>query len=324
MITLVAEEITKYYGKKKCVDHLSFRLQESCVLGFIGPNGAGKTTSMRILCGIMPPSSGRVLLNGRDISLDSVESKMQMGYLPENAPLPSNMNLRSFLLYCGKMRCLAGKELKNAFDYAVESCHLSGVLSEELESLSKGFRRRACLAQAIMHQPGVLILDEPTDGLDPNQKREIRSLIRELSKKSAIIVSTHILEEIDAVCDRVLTICKGKKVFEGDVREYKELLPEKKSTLLRFLPGKLTAGELENLFRKQELCPLLSFTEWEGDGSFAALLAPGRNGETPESLLLPPLLEKGAILLEVEKGSATLEEVFADLTPDEEDGKEKK
>ena len=314
MSELVAEEITKYYGKKKCVDHLSFRLQESSVLGFIGPNGAGKTTSMRILCGVMPPSSGRVLLNGVDIAGRSVESKMYMGYLPENAPLPSNMNLRSFLLYCGKMRCLRGKELQNAFDYAVEACHLESVLAEELESLSKGFRRRACLAQAIMHRPEVLILDEPTDGLDPNQKREIRSLIRELSRESAIIVSTHILEEIDAVCDKVLTICKGKKVFEGDVAAFKGLLPEKRKMILKLLPGKISPGELEGVLRKEDSCKLLSFSG-EEDGAFTAVLTSG-NGD---GIFLAHLLERGVILREVEKSSPSLEEVFAELTSHEEE-----
>ena len=319
MIRLIAEEITKNYGRKRCVDHLSFQLQESCVLGFIGPNGAGKTTSMRILCGIMPPSSGRVLLDGKDIATSPVEAKMQIGYLPENAPLPANMDLKSFLLYCGKMRCLSGKELKEAFDYAVEACHLSGMLSEELESLSKGFRRRACLAQAIMHRPGVLILDEPTDGLDPNQKREIRTLIRDLSRESAVIVSTHILEEIDAVCDRLLTISAGRKVFEGNVEEFKSLLPEKKTLLLKFYPGRFAPEELEHFLREQNTVPLLSLSVREKDGLFTAVFSSG-SGENPETLLLPLLLEKGITLREVEKNTATLEEVFARLTHDREEG----
>ena len=220
-----AEHLCKHYGNKKSVEDLSFSLEERSVLGFIGPNGAGKTTTMRMLCGIMPPSSGDVRIDGKSILGNLVEAKRKIGYLPENAPLHENMTVHAFLIYCGRMRGLSGKALRAAVGAASEKCALESVEAEEIESLSKGFRRRVCLAQAIMHEPGVLVMDEPTDGLDPNQKREIRALIRAMREHSAIIVSTHILEEVDAVCDRVLTICAGRKVFDGTVSEFRALAP---------------------------------------------------------------------------------------------------
>ena len=194
-MTISAEHLCKRYGSKISVVDMSFSLDGHTVLGFIGPNGAGKTTTMRMLCGIMPPSSGDVLIDGISVFCDLTSAKLQIGYLPENAPLHGNMTVRSFLTYCGRMRGLSGKNLADSLASSVEKCALESVVHEEIDSLSKGFKRRVCLAQAIMHSPKVLVLDEPTDGLDPNQKREIRSLIRTMREFSAIIVSTHILED---------------------------------------------------------------------------------------------------------------------------------
>lgn len=224
---IVAERISKSYGLKPAVQDLSFKLEAGSVLGFIGPNGAGKTTTMRILCGAMPPSSGKIVINGLDMAAQAPEAKASIGYLPENAPLYQNMRVRAFLRFCGRMRGLAGKDLEAKFDLASERCSLGDVLEEDLDSLSKGFRRRVCLAQAIMHNPSVLILDEPTDGLDPVQKRGIRKLIEEMREGRAIIVSTHILEEVDAVCDRVLAISSGRKLFDGATAEFKALAPSR-------------------------------------------------------------------------------------------------
>ena len=200
------ENLSRQYGAKKALDGLSFTAENGSVLGFIGPNGAGKTTAMRMICGIMPPGSGRIEVSGISVADHPREAKEKLGYLPENAPLHAGMNVLAFLRYCGKMHGLSGEELHSAVDDSVEKCRLGSVLYEELEVLSKGFKRRVCLAQAIMHHPENLVLDEPTDGLDPDQKREIRALIREIGKHAAVIVSTHILEEIDAVCDKVLAI----------------------------------------------------------------------------------------------------------------------
>ena len=218
---ITAEHLIKCYGRRTVVDDLSFTLESGCVLGFIGPNGAGKTTTMRMLCGLNRPTSGRVLINSVDPALDPVAARLQLGYLPENAPLYGNMTVRSFLSWCGSMRGLTGDDLRTALQRVMSDCDLENVAGDEVESLSKGYRRRVCLAQSIIHRPTVLVMDEPTDGLDPNQKREIRGLIRQMRENCAIIVSTHILEEIDAVCDCVLAICAGREVFSGSVAEFR-------------------------------------------------------------------------------------------------------
>lgn len=220
------ENLSRQYGAKKALDGLSFTAENGSVLGFIGPNGAGKSTAMRMICGIMPPGSGRVEVSGISVAEHPREAKEKLGYLPENAPLYAGMNVLAFLRYCGKMHGLSGEKLTSAVNESVEKCRLGSVLHEELEALSKGFKRRVCLAQAIMHYPENLVLDEPTDGLDPDQKREIRALIREIGKHAAVIVSTHILEEIDAVCDKVLAIRNGRKVFYGTTHEFRALDPE--------------------------------------------------------------------------------------------------
>ena len=228
------EHLSRRYGAKLALDDLSFTAENGSVLGFIGPNGAGKSTAMRMICGIMPPSSGSVEVSGISITGNPREAKEKLGYLPENAPLYAGMNVNAFLQYCGKMRGLSGAELRRATDESVEKCRLHDVLHEELEALSKGFKRRVCLAQAIMHHPENLVLDEPTDGLDPDQKREIRALIRQIRQEAAVIVSTHILEEIDAVCDNVLAIRGGRKVFYGSTREFRALDPDDGSLELLF------------------------------------------------------------------------------------------
>ena len=215
------EHLVKCYGSRTVVDDLNFTLECGSVLGFIGPNGAGKTTTMRMICGIHHPTSGRVFINSIDLAGDPVRARQQLGYLPENAPLYGNMTVRSFLSWCGSMRGLSGALLRSALGRVMDDCSLNEVAGEEIEALSKGYRRRVCLAQSIIHSPTVLVMDEPTDGLDPNQKREIRHLIRTMRRNCAIIVSTHILEEIDAVCDSVLAICGGHQVFSGSVAGFR-------------------------------------------------------------------------------------------------------
>ena len=239
---ITAEHLIKCYGRRTVVNDLSFTLEPGCVLGFIGPNGAGKTTTMRMLCGLNRPTSGRVFINSIDPALDPVAAREKLGYLPENAPLYSNMTVHSFLSWCGSMRGLTGEKLRSALRRVMTDCALENVAGDEVESLSKGYRRRVCLAQSIIHQPTVLVMDEPTDGLDPNQKREIRGLIRKMRENCAIIVSTHILEEIDAVCDRVLAICTGREVFSGSVSEFRAVSGGTLEDSFRQLTGTAESG----------------------------------------------------------------------------------
>ena len=243
---LSATRLYKSYGKTDVLDGLSLSVSAGTVLGFIGPNGAGKSTAMKILCGIFPPDSGEVSVSGIDMLKDPVRAKADLGYLPENAPLYPGMSVEAFLRYSGRLRGLYGKNLEKSFERVVECCRLKEVLKMDVESLSKGFRRRTCLAQSLIHSPGNLVLDEPTDGLDPDQKREIRSLILELKQTAAIIVSTHILEEIGAVCDQVLAIRNGKSVFYGTAEEFRHLSPDEGTLVLRLDPSSDPA-EFESL-----------------------------------------------------------------------------
>ena len=206
---LEIENLTKRYGQHTVVDNLSFRCAPGEVLGFLGPNGAGKSTTMKMVTGFVPPSAGRVSVCGLDIDQASVEARRCIGYLPEGAPCYPEMTPSSFLEFIADIRGLTRAERKTRLDSVIEALHLGPVLNQSIETLSKGFKRRVGLAQAILHDPKVLILDEPTDGLDPNQKHEVRELIRSMAANKLIVLSTHILEEVEAVCTRAIIIANG-------------------------------------------------------------------------------------------------------------------
>ena len=215
------ENLVKTFGPKRAVDGVSFSVERGEVLGFLGPNGAGKSTSMRMITGFIPPTAGRVTVGGFDIVDDPLPAKRLMGYLPENAPAYADMSVHGFLDFAAELRGLRGDQKKKAVQRAVEMCFLESVLHQSIDTLSKGYRHRTCFAQSIVHDPEVLILDEPTDGLDPNQKHEVRNLIRRMGEKKAIVFSTHILEEVEAVCSRAIIIDRGKIVANGTPQELK-------------------------------------------------------------------------------------------------------
>jgi ABC-2 type transport system ATP-binding protein len=213
------ENLTKIFGTKHAVDGVSFTVERGEVLGFLGPNGAGKSTTMRMLTGFFPPSSGKIRVGGFDILENPIPAKKLIGYLPENAPAYTDMTVHGFLNFTAEIRGLRGDAKKSAINRVVELCFLNAVLHQNVDTLSKGYRHRTCFAQSIIHDPDILVLDEPTDGLDPNQKHEIRQLIRKMGEKKAIIFSTHILEEVDAVCTRAMIIDRGKVVANGTPEE---------------------------------------------------------------------------------------------------------
>ena len=220
-----ATNVTRYFGDKAAVAGVSFSVGKGEVLGFLGPNGAGKSTTMRMITGFLPLSGGRIAIGGCDIAEKPVEAKRLFGYLPENAPAYQDMSVAGFLDFSASIRGLSGKARSEAIARAVKLCHLEKVMHQSIDTLSKGYHHRVCFAQAILHDPPVLILDEPTDGLDPNQKHEMRELIREMGKSKAIIVSTHILEEVEAICTRVIIIDRGELVFNGTPQQLKEKAP---------------------------------------------------------------------------------------------------
>ncbi|MDX9868498.1 MAG: ABC transporter ATP-binding protein [Kiritimatiellia bacterium] len=209
---LTVSNLKKNFGTIQAVKGVSFTVEKGEVLGFLGPNGAGKSTTMRMITGFIPPSEGSATICGHDIMTDPVAAKACIGYLPENAPSYHTMTVTDFLTFIGKVRGYAGSALKARVESAITKSRLETVRNQTIETLSKGYRQRTCFAQAILHDPQVLIMDEPTDGLDPNQKFVVREMIKEMAADKAIIVSTHILEEVDAVCTRVIVIAGGEVV----------------------------------------------------------------------------------------------------------------
>lgn len=214
-----ARNLEKKYGSFKALDKLSFQIKKGEIVGFLGPNGAGKTTTMKILTCFMPPSSGDVKVDGYDTVDNDLEVRRRIGYLPESAPLYVDMEVRDYLSFIAGMRNINRRDIKSKYDRVVEICGLSEKVKMPIGTLSKGYKQRVGLAQAMIHEPKILILDEPTSGLDPHQIVEIRTLIKEIGKLNTVLLSTHILPEVSATCDRVIIINRGKIVAEGQPEE---------------------------------------------------------------------------------------------------------
>jgi ABC-2 type transport system ATP-binding protein len=274
------DKLTKSFGPKLAVDHITFTVAKGEVLGFLGPNGAGKSTSMRMITGYLPSTEGTVTIGGFEISENPLEAKRRIGYLPENAPIYSDMSVAGFLSFCAEMRGLYGAAKTEAIDRIVEMCFLNRVMQQSVDTLSKGFRHRTCLAQALIHDPEVLILDEPTDGLDPNQKHEVRSLLRRLGTDKAIIFSTHILEEVEAACTRALIIDQGSIVAIGTPEELKAQSPSAGNVVLT-----VNGAEQQWLVSQLESLPAVSRCEllFAADSRITVRL-------TPQGQLLPELI----------------------------------
>src|SRR5450432_2217238 len=239
MITV--RNLKKSFGSNTAVNGLSFTVEMGEVLGFLGPNVAGKSTTMRMITGFIPPSAGEVSVGGFNMLDNPIPAKRLIGYLPENAPSYADMTVLGFLGFAAELRGLRGEAKKRAIDRAVEMCFIDSVLHQSIETLSKGYRHRTCFAQSIIHDPAVLILDEPTDGLDPNQKHEVRTLIRRMGETKAIIFSTHILEEVEAVCSRAIIIDRGQIVANGTPSELKQRSDQAGAVTLRIANGNAAA-----------------------------------------------------------------------------------
>lgn len=222
------ENLYKNFGAKIAVNNVSFSVERGEVLGFLGPNGAGKSTTMRMITGYYPPTSGRVSIGGFDVVEKPIDAKRLIGYLPENAPGYADMTVYGFLAFMAELRGLRGNARKKAVNRAIELCFLENVVYQTIDTLSKGYKHRTCLAQSLIHDPQVLIMDEPTDGLDPNQKHEVRNLIRKMAPEKAIVFSTHILEEVEETCSRVIIIDRGTVVANGTPAELKARSPSGK------------------------------------------------------------------------------------------------
>jgi ABC-2 type transport system ATP-binding protein len=217
-MSLLISNLSKQYGQQWAVDNVSFQVEPGEVVGFLGPNGAGKSTTMKIATGYLPPTKGKVEVDGVNVVEDSLTVRKSIGYLPEHNPLYTDMYVHEYLRFCGTLFGLSGKPLHNRVGEIIEMCGLTLEQHKKIESLSKGYRQRVGLAQAMLHNPKVLILDEPTTGLDPNQLTEIRALIKSISQNKTVLFSTHIMQEVQAICDRVVVINKGKIVANDSIQ----------------------------------------------------------------------------------------------------------
>lgn len=307
------QRLTKQFGPKTAVNDISFTVSKGEVLGFLGPNGAGKSTTMRMITGYLPPSRGTVTIGGVDIRINPIEAKKKVGYLPENAPLYSDMTVESFLGFAAELRGLTGAARAAAIDKAIETCFLEKVRKQSLDTLSKGYRHRTCLAQSIVHDPQVLILDEPTDGLDPNQKQEVRNLIKRMGQEKTIIFSTHILEEVEAVCSRAIIIDQGKVVADGTPDELKRRASRAGSinVHIRGLAGSGILAELERLPHTQSV-----ESKESSDSGFIGRVLPKKN--TVNGTLAAEISQfcasRNLQLLELHTDEGRLDEMFREIT----------
>jgi ABC-2 type transport system ATP-binding protein len=317
------QNLTKSFGPKLAVNNVSFSVERGEVLGFLGPNGAGKSTSMRMITGFIPPTSGAVSVGGFDMVENPIPAKRLIGYLPENAPAYTDMTVYGFLSFTAELRGLAGDAKKRAVHRAVEMCFLESVIHQSVETLSKGFRHRTCFAQSIIHDPDVLIMDEPTDGLDPNQKHEVRGLIRRMGEKKAIIFSTHILEEVEAVCSRAIIIDRGQIVANGTPADLKH-----RSENAGTVGVRLTGVSAANASQKLAALPLARRTAVAGehDSVVAIRVYPrpeGQNGALARSIS-ELVAREGWRLEELHTEEGRLDEVFRSITlPDTKVGERK-
>ena len=305
MITI--DRLTKSFGSLTAVDNISLTVGRGEVLGFLGPNGAGKSTTMKMLTGYLPITSGKASICGFDVVGASIEAKKNIGYLPEGSPLYGDMSCLSFLNFVATIRGFRGAQKKDKVDLAIERLELESVINKPIETLSKGFKRRAGLAQAILHDPEVLILDEPTDGLDPNQKHQVRNLIKDMATNKAIIISTHLLEEVSAVCSRAVIISKGQIVFDGTPEEFAA-----RSSFHNAVTIQLSSENVESVSNILEEMSEVKRIETENETGTVRVIP--ENGSVIIEKVSLLVRENGLIVDEIYVERGHLDEVFRDLT----------
>ena len=304
---IVASGLTKKFGPLTAVDNVNMSVGAGEVLGFLGPNGAGKTTTMRMVTGYLPITSGSATVCGHDVTTQATAVKQKIGYLPEGAPLYGDMTTVALLEFVAGVRGLSSKDKRTKINTAIEKLELEPVANRPIETLSKGFKRRVGLAQAILHDPEVLILDEPTDGLDPNQKHQVRKLIRDMSADKAIIISTHILEEVEAVCTRAAIIAGGRIVFDGSPSQLQAKSRRHNAVTIQVRPDMISVVRSEC-----ETMPAVERVESDADAS--SLLVIPKNGEPIVQLVSEIVRTKGLQVEEVFVERGNLDEVFHQLT----------
>jgi ABC-2 type transport system ATP-binding protein len=304
------EGLTRRFGPHTAVANLSLKVAKGEVLGFLGPNGAGKSTTMKMITGYLAPSAGRVRVLGHDVETAPRAAQAAIGYLPEGAPAYGDMTARQFLTFIAEVRGFVGPAAKQKVDAAIAKTELEGVLDQPIETLSKGFKRRVGLAQAILHDPPVLIMDEPTDGLDPNQKHSVRTLIRGMAKEKAIIVSTHLLEEVEAICTRAVIIDRGQIVADGTPSE---LLARSRyhNAVTLVVPASLR----DAVAAKLKTCPTVAAVEATArEGGLIELTAFPKNGALPIEDVSALAVREHWDVKELYAEPGRLDEVFRAIT----------
>ncbi len=304
------KSLTKKFADTVVLDNINFEVKDGEILGFLGPNGAGKTTTMKIITSFWAPTKGTVVVNGIDVSKNPLEARKKIGYLPETVPLYDEMRVYEYLKFVAEIRGIKKNELKESIKRVVKDCGLSDVIRKPIDELSKGYRQRVGLAQAIIHNPEILILDEPTTGLDPNQIIEIRDLIKKIGKEKTVILSTHILSEVDATCDRVVVINKGKIVGEGTPAE---LAQKVKSKNIIYIKIKGPKEEVVSKLKSINNISKIQTKDQEADDIYGYEIESSGENDIREELS-NIIMKSGWGILEFSTKTASLEDVFRELT----------
>lgn len=301
-MSIAVHKITKYYGRQKALDEISFQVKPGEIVGFVGPNGAGKTTAMKILTGYMLPSSGEAMINGKNVTEQSMEVRKTIGYLPEHNPLYEEMYIVEYLEYVAGLYGL--KNIKERIEELIRLTGLEKERNKRISALSKGYRQRVGLAQAILHDPEVLILDEPTSGLDPNQIIEIRNLISSLGKEKTVLLSTHLMQEVEAICDRIIIINKGKIVADDKVANISRKIEDNRQTIVVEFNKEIEEEILRSL-------PMVTELKKVADNTW---LLEGTGEQDIRQKIFDFAVENGFSVLSMQKKEKSLEEVFHEMT----------
>lgn len=303
-MSVVVQHLTKIYDTQRAVADISFEAHKGEILGFLGPNGAGKTTTMKMLTCYLPPTSGTATICGYDTAKNSMEVRAQIGYLPEHNPLYLDMYVCEYLTFVGRLNKVPAANLPRRIADMIAMTGLGSEQHKKIGQLSKGYRQRVGLAQAMLHDPPVLILDEPTSGLDPNQLAEIRTVIKAVGKEKTVILSTHIMQEVQALCDRVVIINRGKLVADSTVAQLQQQASGQTSVLVEFTTS-VTAEQLRGIAQLQGVAPAGNANTWQ-------LLSAGTHDIRPDTFRFA--VENGLVIVTLQKESRNLEDTFRQLT----------
>ncbi len=313
-MSIKVENLTKYYGNNLAVDNISFEIKSGEIVGFLGPNGAGKSTTLKMITTFLAPTKGTIYVNDINTLEDSIEVRKKIGYLPESNPLYYDMNVIDYLKYAGELQSIPKELLPKAIDKMLDVCGLDNVKHMDIGELSKGYKQRVGLAQAMIHEPDVLLLDEPTSGLDPNQILEIRKLIKELGKKKTVMLSTHILQEVQALCDRIIIINKGSIVADATPENLqKQISQQFVLEVLIKSNGKNTIADIKNEFSKVKNVTKVNVVNNPADGTMNLEITSTKEEGFREEVF-KKIVSMGLDMLEMKQSEATLEDIFRKLT----------